>query len=62
MSSALPSEVIDTAAEVGAEPTNRAAVITGGPKAFAAGADIKEFAPKTFVGPSSYITHDAPGL
>jgi enoyl-CoA hydratase/carnithine racemase len=42
----IQGELSEAAAEVGADPEVRAAVIYGGPKLFAAGADVKEMADK----------------
>ncbi|EGD57498.1 enoyl-CoA hydratase/isomerase [Novosphingobium nitrogenifigens DSM 19370] len=44
----LTSELSDAAAAFDADPTIAAIVVTGSPRAFAAGADIKEIRDKTF--------------
>lgn len=46
LSIALQGELRDAAEEVGADPDIRAAVIYGGEKVFAAGADVTEMAPR----------------
>ena len=43
LSSAIAVQLSEAAAELAADPAVRAVVIYGGPRAFAAGADVKEF-------------------
>src|SRR5436309_10936481 len=43
LSSALLDEIASAARDVGGDPDVKAVVVLGGPKAFAAGADITEF-------------------
>jgi enoyl-CoA hydratase/carnithine racemase len=44
LSTAAQAEIADAAAQVSADPAVRAVVVYGGPKVFAAGADVKEMA------------------
>jgi len=49
LSGAVLAELADALEGFDADPTVRAIVLTGGPKVFAAGADLKEFASQTAV-------------
>lgn len=53
LSSAVTAEIAAVAGELQARPDIRAAVLWGGPKIFAAGADIKEFRPGERAGGNS---------